>query len=140
MSALKAPLARRSRPRARVEIIPLIDVIFFLLATFVLFAMTRTRMVSLEADFPKTTGEESADVLRLRVSDRGTLYWDDELITLAELPPRLADLKHGAVPPRIMISSDPSALVGDATNVLDAVRHARIEQVTFDTRPPAFSH
>ena len=125
--------------RARVEIIPLIDVIFFLLATFVLFTLSLTRIVSLPAELPPSAEEKSADVLTLRVSDRGTLYWENELITLAELPLRLADLKHAEPQRKIMIASDPGALLGDATAVLDTIRGAKFEQVAVDTRPPTYA-
>jgi biopolymer transport protein ExbD len=46
-----------TQKKARVEIIPLIDVIFFLLATFVLFTLTLQRVRVLEADLPKAEAE-----------------------------------------------------------------------------------
>lgn len=139
MPALATLLERDFRKRARIEIIPLIDVIFFLLATFVLFTLSLNRILSLEVELPMTDRPDKtpAEMLDLRVSDRGTLYWDKEPITLAELPARLADLARTEPNPKIMISSDSGALLGDATAVLDTVRAAKIKQVTFNTRPPA---
>ena len=45
-----------SGPRkARIEIIPLIDVIFFLLATFVLFTLSLNKIQSIPVDLPQAT-------------------------------------------------------------------------------------
>ena len=41
------------KKKARIEIIPLIDVIFFLLATFVLFTLSLDRIQSVPVDLPK---------------------------------------------------------------------------------------
>ncbi len=62
---------------ARVEIIPLIDVVFFLLATFVLFTLSLNRLQSLEVTLP-FPGKEPPAVLpvTIQVSGAGTLYWD----------------------------------------------------------------
>ena len=40
------------RKRARIEIIPLIDVIFFLLATFVLFTLSLNKIASIDVNLP----------------------------------------------------------------------------------------
>ena len=45
-------LARGGQKKARIEIIPLIDVIFFLLATFVLYTLSLNRIMSLPVQLP----------------------------------------------------------------------------------------
>ena len=44
------------KKKARIEIIPLIDVIFFLLATFVLFILSLEKIQSLPVDLPVAHG------------------------------------------------------------------------------------
>jgi len=122
--------------KARIEIIPLIDVIFFLLATFVLFTLSLNRIVALPVEPPDTKEIPGPPGLTLRVSDAGTLYWDRDLILLTELPARLAEYKRTEPDPKIMITSDPGVSLGAAVEVLDTVRMAEIKKVTFDTRPP----
>jgi len=46
-------IKRRTLKKARIEIIPLIDVIFFLLATFVLFTLSLNRIAAITIDLPK---------------------------------------------------------------------------------------
>lgn len=136
MPAREPLLLARRRHRARVEIVPLIDVIFFLLATFVLVAMAKNRIVSLPLNLPDND-DSTAGVLTLRVASGSTVHWDQEVITHGELALRLDHLRCTDPDRHIMLSGDASALVGDATPVLDALRRADFKQVTVDTRPIA---
>src|SRR5687767_10179982 len=88
--------------KARVEIIPLIDVIFFLLATFVLFTLTLQRIKVLEAELPRANDPGSTideDTAFIQASADGTFHWrvgargPTETITAAELGPKLQDYK-----------------------------------------------
>jgi biopolymer transport protein ExbD len=130
-----AVLARR---RARIEIIPLIDVIFFLLATFVLFTLSLNRIQALPVVLPYPgDAKEKPEVVTIQVSDAGTLYWNRELIEPAEVPARLAHYKTQTDAPRIVISGDDRAKFGPLVAVLDEVRRAGITTFSVETRPRA---
>src|SRR4051812_20736545 len=88
--------------KARIEIIPLIDVIFFLLATFVLFTLSLDKLRTIEVVLPVTGGIPTTgpdETLYLQTSEHGTYYWKigaksaPEAITAAEIPSRLEDYK-----------------------------------------------
>jgi len=72
----------------------------------------------------------------IQVTDAG-IYWDKELITERELPPRLQNyvqqvrLKQGE--PRILLAGDDRAKYGPTVAVLDEVRKADITQVSIET-------
>src|SRR5688572_19405169 len=86
-----AVIARR---RARVEIIPLIDVVFFLLATFVLFTLSLSLIRSLPVVLPRGgESDEKPDMVTLHVSGEDAILWNGELIEPAEVPGRLAHYK-----------------------------------------------
>lgn len=125
--------------RARVEIIPLIDVIFFLLATFVLFTLSMSRIFSLPLDLPRAGDPEpgAEPPVILQVSEGTSLYWDKELIDVQELPLRLAafkrDLAAAGKVPRVMVANDEKAKFGAAVRVLDELRLAGIEQFSVET-------
>ena len=124
------------RAKARIEIIPLIDVIFFLLATFVLFTLSMIKIQAIVIDLPKAPPPGHGPVvepLRIQVSAQGTLFWDKEPITREELPHRLAALREGNADPRVLVAGDLHASYGDAVNVLDEVRLAGIDKVTIET-------
>ena len=127
--------------KARVEIIPLIDVIFFLLATFVLFTLSLQKIGTLETVLPQT-GKETDGVDRtvyLQASEQGTFYWKEgrgnsaELISAAEIRPRLLDYKRREPAPRVLVRGDGRATFGPAVMLLDEVRRAGIDQVSVET-------
>jgi biopolymer transport protein ExbD len=125
--------------KARVEIIPLIDVIFFLLATFVLFTLSLNRINSLKANLPPAGEPKETDTVFIQASDAGTLYWKQgstasaETIAAAELPARLAAYKRTTTKPIVLVRGDNQAKFGSAVMILDEVRKAGIDQVTIET-------
>lgn len=130
-------LTGRSPRRARIEIIPLIDVIFFLLATFVLFTLALNKIRSVPVELPRagpaaTPGAED-DLVVLQISTAGTAYWNRQPITSAEIPPRLRQLRQTSPRPRVLVTGDNQAAYGDTIRALDEVRLAGITQVSVET-------
>jgi biopolymer transport protein ExbD len=111
------------RRRARVEIIPLIDGIFCLLATFVLFTPSMNMIRVLPV------------VVTLRVSGEGAVYWNRELIERTEVPGRLEHDKTQTDAPRVIITGDEHARFGAMIAVYDEVRKAGITRVSVETKP-----
>lgn len=136
MNAYK--LALRPAKAARVEIIPLIDVVFFLLATFVLFTLSLNRLQSLEVTLPRP-GDKTLELppAAIQVSGEGTLYWDREPLTLSELPARIRAYQAMEKNPRVMVSGDEQAHFGATVRVLDELRKADITKFSVETRPRA---
>ncbi|MFT3870864.1 MAG: biopolymer transporter ExbD [Nibricoccus sp.] len=122
------------RRKANVQIIPLIDVVFFLLATFVLYTLMLNKLASIPVTLPvgDSGGERGQPPLVLQVTDAG-LYWDKELITERELPARLAMYVKDSKHPRIMLAGDNTAKYGATTAALDEVRKAGIKEVSIET-------
>ncbi len=126
--------------KARIEIIPLIDVIFFLLATFVLYTLSLNRIMSLPVQLPQATTNNTKpddDMVTLQVTDGGTYFWNKEPITAPELAPRLDSYKSSIKTPRVLISGDNRAKFGPTCFALDAVRKAGIDQVSIETQVTA---
>jgi len=130
--------------KARIEIIPLIDVIFFLLATFVLFTLSLDKIASLPVQLPaavtnpvNNTKDEST--IFLQVSDEGTYYWkkgasgSPELISVSEIVPRLQSYRASEANPRVLVRGDNRAKFGAAVFALDEIRRAGIDQVSVET-------
>lgn len=129
----------RPMKKARIEIIPMIDIIFFLLATFVLFTLSLNRIQSIPVDLPIAApppppGTVPPEITTIQASGDGAIFWNKEMIDLAELPSRLAFLKTQTDDPRIMISGDEKARFGFTVAVLDEVRKAGIEKFSIETR------
>lgn len=125
-----------ARSKARIEIIPLIDVVFFLLATFVLFTLSLNRIQALPVTLPRSGDPDGRpELVTIQVTDGGAGYWNRELIDLAELPARLAHYQTQTDTPRVVVTGDERAKFGPMVTVLDQVRQAGITQFSVETKP-----
>jgi biopolymer transport protein ExbD len=140
MDNLEASLA--GSKKARVEIIPLIDVIFFLLATFVLFTLTLHRVRVFDPELPAGTSETKIEdnTAYIQASADGTFHWKvgndgpSEPITLPELAVKLENYKRSVHVPRVLVRSDGKAKISAAVAILDEVNRAQIKQVAIETK------
>ena len=127
-----------AKKKARIEIIPLIDVIFFLLATFVLFTLSLNRSQGLPVSLPKTATSiprDPSNSVTITVTAEGTLAWDKDLITLDEFLVRLHTYKNQMGPDaRVLINGDEAAFFSQARYVIDEVRKSGITKVLIETR------
>lgn len=138
LTSLGSPVSKK----ARIEIIPLIDVIFFLLATFVLFTLSLDKIRAIEVPLPKVPLHPvppSVDTtVYLQASD-GAFYWKQgtdgivEMLTAAEIRPRLENYRRTAAEARVFVRGDGQAKFGAAVALLDEVRAAGIKQVSVET-------
>ncbi len=123
--------------KARIEIIPLIDVIFFLLATFVLFTLSLNKSNGLSVLLPSSTTSIPRDPTgshTISVTSDGTLAWDKDPVTLDEFLQRLVQYKAQEPDGRILINGDERAFFAQAIYVFDEARKAGFTKVFIETR------
>ena len=123
--------------RARIEIIPLIDVIFFLLATFVLFTLSLNKSNGITVHLPvaETGGPRDPNgTATVSVTDEGTLAWNKDLVTLDEFLIRLQQYHRDEPDGRILINGDERAFFAQAVYVFDEARKAGFQKVYIETR------
>jgi biopolymer transport protein ExbD len=132
--------ATGGRKRARIEIIPLIDIIFFLLATFIMVSLSMSKNQGVQVALPSASsaaslGDQSEldKAVTLSVDDKGEVFWNKEKIALAQLPLRLQTLKSASKDPRVIINSDASSSFKYVVAVLDEVRKIGIGKVGINT-------
>ena len=124
------------KKKARIEIIPLIDVIFFLLATFVLFTLSLNKSggVAGIALPPAESGEvRVASEVTISVTEAGTIAWNKDFISLAEFIERLKAFKIREPEGKILINGDENALFNAALYVFDEARKAGFTRVFIET-------
>ena len=127
----------RSRKRARIEIIPLIDVIFFLLATFMMVSLSMVKNKGISVNLPAASTSaalEHKNDTTISVTKDATLFFDKEPLSLEQLPARLEQLKAEQPDPKVFINGDEKAFFGAAVAVLDDLRKAGIFKVAIDTK------
>jgi biopolymer transport protein ExbD len=136
-SLFSSPIQLSPVRKARIEIIPLIDVIFFLLATFVLFTLSLNKIQSVPVNLPQASAtapkdQEDTSVV-IQLSDGDAAFWNKEPISFSEIASRLATYKANTAIPRVLVTGDDRARYGQVIRVLDEVRLAGIPTVTIET-------
>ena len=128
------------RKKARLEIIPLIDIIFFLLATFVMVSLSMTKNQGVQVALPTaSTGQSLGDnqemekAVTMSVNDKGEVFFNKEKVTMAQLPIKLQVYKTAAKDPKVLINSDAQANFKHVVGVLDEVRKVGISKVGINT-------
>jgi len=126
-----------SRKRARIEIIPLIDIIFFLLATFVMISLSMIKNQGLNVNLPSASTAIAQDhkaAVTITVTRTDEVYLNQEKIDLDYLTQRLRDLKDQDPDLKVFINGDKQAYFQGAITVLDKVRDAGITRVAIQTK------
>lgn len=126
--------------RARIEIIPLIDIIFFLLATFIMVSLSMSKNQGVQVALPsassaKSLGDqaEMEKAVTLSVTEKGEYFFNKEKVSSTQLPFRLQNYKNAAKDPRVVINSDASADFKNVVVLLDEVRKVGISKVGIST-------
>lgn len=132
---LASPIAHK---KARIEIIPLIDIMFFLLASFMMVSMTMIKMQSIKVNLPTATqakADMKPDIVNIAVSKTGDIYIEKKAFTMLELREELSKKYKANTNLPVYISGDKEALHGVVISVLDEVRKLGIQKVAFAIRP-----
>ena len=122
---------------ARIEVIPLIDIMFFLLAAFMLVSLSMTHLRRVPVNLPEaSTGiaDSKTPPFQIAIDSNGVTTWEGHIVTLSEITTRL---KTAVVPgeARVLIAADAEARHKQVLGVLNAVREAGVEKVSFETKP-----
>ncbi len=134
---LSSPIPHK---RARIEIIPLIDVMFFLLASFMMVSLSQTHMKGIRVNLPAQVAPpptEQKDYVSIKVREGNTIYFDNQLVSDDQVLPRLYQLHQGNPDIKVSISGDMLAMHGDVINVLDKVRSVGIKKVGYQIQAAA---
>ena len=126
--------------RARIEIIPLIDIMFFLLASFMMVSLSQTHMKGIKVALPSASGpppNTPKDFVSVRVGAGNAVSFDGQIVNDDQILPRLFQL-HAANPNiKVSISAEGMARHGDVVTVLDKVRRVGIQKVGYQIRAAA---
>jgi biopolymer transport protein ExbD len=120
---------------ARIEVIPLIDIMFFLLAAFMLVSLSMTHMKRVPLDLPEAStaaAETREPAFQIAIDAHGVTTWEGAVVTLSEITARLQAAGAGPTT-QVMISADENALHKQVLGVLNAVRAAGVTQIQFET-------
>src|SRR6266498_4527967 len=131
---LSSPIPHK---RARIEIIPLIDIMFFLLASFMMVSLSQTHMKGIRVNLPAAIAPpptQVKDYVSIKVREGNVVTFDNQILNDDQVLPRLFDLHRANPEIKVSISGDLMAMHGDVIAVLDKVRSAGITKVGYQIR------
>jgi len=133
---IPSPIPKR---RSRIVIIPLIDIMFFLLASFMMLALQMSKSENIKVNLPSAAQSKQdyrPDMVDIAVDKSGAVWLEKRQISLAELASVLKDRFRANPDLPVYISGDRDTRHGDMVKVYQTVRAAGIQKVAFmtDTR------
>ncbi len=128
------------KKHARIEIIPLIDIMFFLLASFMMVSLSQTTMKGMKVNLPTGSSgqtQSKKDYVSLSVDKDGYTYFDKEKIALEDILPRLQKVYATNPEAKIFLRGDREAVHGNVTRVLDRIRSSGFTKISFEIKSQA---
>jgi biopolymer transport protein ExbD len=136
---MRSPIPKK---HARIEIIPLIDIMFFLLASFMMVSLSQTHMKGIRVTLPSQTqappqDPNKKDLVSIRVQAGNAIYFDNVFTPDDQVLPKLYQLHQGNPDIKVSISAEMLAAHGDVITLLDKVRSVGIQKVGYQIRAAA---
>ncbi len=121
----------------RMEMVPLIDMFFLLLVFFIfgVFSMSRQQGIIVELPSARTGTSTQDETVTISIEADGTLFLEREPLQQAALDHRLREIAARTPLPLVVINAHRLAGHGVVIDVLDRVRQASLQRVSFQTEP-----
>ena len=126
--------------KARIEIIPLIDIMFFLLASFMMVSLSQVHVKGIKLNLPPgLMGQTQSrrEYVALSVDKNGEIYYDKQKVDPNEVYQRLLSVKRIAPGAKIFIRGDRDAYHGDVLRLIEQVRSAGFYKIAFEVKSPS---
>jgi biopolymer transport protein ExbD len=123
--------------KGRIEIVPLIDIMFFLLATFIMVSLSMTKNQGMQVQLPGASTsqahEDQNKSITLTVTEKGDIFYNKEKVTMAQLPFKLQTLKASEKDPKVIVNGDAKVDFRLVATVLDEVRKIGVTKIGIST-------
>ena len=130
---IPSPIPKR---RSRIVIIPLIDIMFFLLASFMMIALEMSKSENIKVNLPDASQSKQdfrPDMMNIAVDKSGAVWLEKKQVSSAELVAVLKQRFHDNPDLPVYISGDRDTLHGSMVKVYQLVRSVGIQKVAFMT-------
>jgi biopolymer transport protein ExbD len=128
---LPSPVQRK---HTRIEIIPLIDIMFFLLAAFMMVSLQMDQSQNIKVNLPSASQAQhdfKPDMLNIAVDKGGGVWLEKKPILLPALSQVLSNRLRLDTNLPVYISGDRDTLNGVMVDVLELVRRSGVQKVAF---------
>ena len=132
---MRLPAAAKKKPR--IEIIPMIDTMFFLLVFFMIATLSMTIQHGMPVNLPEASSatDKVTEPVSLTITKNKDLFYNKEMITIDELRTRLLELIQRNADLTIVINADEHVEHGLVIKVMDVVRLSGIHNMAIATKP-----
>jgi biopolymer transport protein ExbD len=123
---------------AQINIVPMIDVIFAILAFFVMASLSLTRSQGLPVNLPQaSTGQIQGESLKALITLKadGKLFVNRDSITLDQIPEKVRQLKGQQPEIIVVVNADKSVEHGQVVQVMDQLRRVAGAKLAIATEP-----
>lgn len=129
----------RTKRRARIEIIPMIDVIFFLLVFFMVSSLSMSKINSLPVNLPKTSAAPTAakQNIVLTVQKNGSIFVNKTPVSMDSIGEVLAHAMENATQDPVLVNADEGVDYGLVMRVLDQARRIGVRKFSLATEASA---
>ena len=127
---------QRARKSVRIEIIPMIDVMMFLLVFFVLISINVLPALGLKVALPHSaspTRIEEPKRITVTISQDGAIYLDGEKTTLRQLPDQLRALNDKSKI-AVIIAGDERTMLQPLVDLIDALKRGGVPAASIVTK------
>lgn len=123
-------------PMAEINVTPMVDVMLVLLIIFIVTAPMLTHAVNI--DLPRASSApqlQKPEAVRLALNDNGDLYWDDRLVSDAELRARLREAASRQPQPEVHLRADRTTRYERLAEIMAEVHNSGVTKLGFVTLP-----
>ncbi|MBE9225137.1 biopolymer transporter ExbD [Phormidium sp. LEGE 05292] len=123
---------------ARIELLPLIDVIFCILTFFLLAALGLTRQQAITVDLPQAsnaTTPQIASRLLVSINPYNQIYVENQLVTPEQLEQKLGEFNQKNPQGIMVLYASKTAFYNDVVQVLDKMQAVGGDRVALATLP-----
>ena len=123
--------------RARIEIIPLIDIMFFLLASFMMVSLSQVHMKGIKVNLPSGVSGQTQtkrEYISVSVDKDGHYFFDKDEVKDEELMTRLRRVHDSAPDAKVFVRGDRDSVHLNVTHALDIIRSAGFYKISFEIR------
>ncbi len=117
--------------KPRIEIIPMIDIMMFLLVFFIVITLRMIQGTGIQLDLPssKTTQDLKPTQVTIGVQKDGAMYIDGQVYSAEAMKAKLEEAKKSSDKLAVILAGDKDLTYQNTLKVMDVARSAGISQV-----------
>ncbi len=126
--------------KARIEIIPLIDIMFFLLASFMMVSLSQVHMKGMKVTLPTGQSGETqskSNYISVSVDRNGNFFFDKQEVTYDQMLQRLQQVYQSDPEAKVFVRGDADTVHGNIIRLLDLLRASGFLKISFEIKSEA---